>query len=305
MQQQQTVKSSVSFKACLMAARPKTLTAAVVPVLVGTALAMGVQGEVSLMLSLYALLSSLCIQVATNLVNDAIDFKKGADTEDRVGPARVSQMGLISPNQVLIGAALFFLAAALLAIPLILQGGAVIFWVMVASILSGYLYTGGPYPLAYVGLGDLFVILFFGLVSTCSIFYIQTGFMMEYPFIAGLQIGMLATVLIAINNLRDMKSDALANKRTLAVRFGKTFARCEIAVMVLAPFALSAFWFMEGLVYIGAVPFLAFPLGVKIIRSVWGNEPGKIYNTFLGCAALLHILFGVLFLLGMGLEGVS
>lgn len=288
-----------SVQALLLAARPKTLTAAVVPVLVGTCLAIAAGATISWLLPASALLSALCIQIGTNLVNDSLDFKKGADTEERIGPARITQQGILSPKQVLGAGFLFFALALLAAVPLMLAGGFPIVAVMIASVICGYLYTGGPYPLAYVGLGDLFVILFFGVVGTAATFYVQTGFIDKMVLLAGVQIGMLATVMIAINNLRDRLGDAKANKMTLAVRFGEGFARFEIALMALGPFALSFLWTAMGYRYAGMVPWVAFPLAWSLVRFIRRTPPGPIYNKFLGFGALLHLMFGILLCVGL------
>lgn len=290
-----------SLKTWLMAARPKTLTAAFAPVLVATFLARGQGYAVDWLLSTYALISSLCIQVATNLVNDALDFKKGADNNNRIGPARVTQQGLLTSQQVLVGGGVFFLAAFLFSIPLILKGGVAIAIVVACSIASGYIYTGGPYPLAYKGLGDLFVILFFGIVSTVSIYYIQTLHINASPFLAGVQVGFLCTVLIAINNLRDCEEDGKVGKMTLAVRFGKTFSRMEIALLTFIPFALCFFWIQLGFVFAAVLPWMTILLAVKLVKNIWKTEPGKVYNVFLGFAALIHLSFSLLLCIGFSI----
>lgn len=298
----EVLQEKPTLQTWLLAARPKTLTAAIAPVLVATFLARGQGYEVSWLLSAYALISSLCIQIATNLVNDALDFKKGADNEKRIGPVRVTQQGLITAQQVLAGGGIFFLAAFLFAIPLILKGGWVLACVVALSIASGYIYTGGPYPLAYKGLGDLFVILFFGLISTTAIYYVQTLEMQLAPMLAGLQVGFLCTVMIAINNLRDCDEDAKVGKMTLAVRFGKTFSRIEIAFLALVPFALSFFWYTLGFIYAAVLPWMTAFLAVKIVNLVWKTEPGKIYNVFLGFSALLHFAFSLLLCIGFSIH---
>lgn len=287
-----------SLKRWLMASRPKTLTAALAPVLAATFLARGQGYAVDWLLSIYALVSSFCIQIATNLVNDALDFKKGADNSNRIGPARVTQQGLLSAQQVLFGASIFFLAAFLFSVPLILKGGVGVACVVALSIASGYCYTGGPYPLAYKGLGDLFVILFFGIIATVAIYYIQTLEFHAASLLAGLQIGLLCAVMIAINNLRDLKEDQKVGKRTLAVRFGEKFSRMEISLLCLLPYALSFFWIRHGFVFAAIFPWLTLPLTVKLTQSIWTTEPSKSYNTFLGFAALLHLAFTLLLCMG-------
>lgn len=286
----------------LLAIRPKTLTAAVIPVLAATCLAVSMGNNVSWWISLSALLSSFCIQIGTNLINDALDFKKGADTSDRVGPVRVTQSGLLSMQQVYVAGLAFFFMALLVGIPLIFVGGLPIAILMAISVVCGYVYTGGPRPLAYCGLGDIFVFVFFGLVSTMAVFYLQTKLIDWKSFLAGLQIGLFATVLIAINNLRDHKEDAVANKRTLAVRFGVGFSRMEIACLALLPFALNSFWLNFGYVMAAVLPLITLPLAILLIKQITMTEPGKAYNGFLAESALLHLSFGVLLSLGFLLK---
>ncbi len=278
----------------ISAFRPKTLTAAVVPVVVGSALIFTSSFEVRWTLTLCALFAALFIQIGTNLINDAVDFKKGADTHERLGPMRVTQAGLVSYKSVLIAAVISFALAVLCGIPLIQAGGLTILIIGLVSLLCGYAYTAGPYPLAYLGLGDLFVILFFGLIAVAGTFFLHTGEFSSGALIAGLQVGLLCSVLIAINNLRDIEGDARVNKKTLPVRFGKSFARIEIAALLLLPFLLNLFWISKGLVLAGILPMLLLPMAVKLIKQIYETEPSAKFNEFLAQAAKLHLLFGVL-----------
>jgi 1,4-dihydroxy-2-naphthoate octaprenyltransferase len=272
-----------------------------VPILVATALAKARAQAICWPVAMLALLSSLAIQVGANLVNDAVDFKKGADGQDRLGPRRLAQSGAFTPGQVLRAGTLCFFAAALLGLPLVRRGGWPIAAIGLASIACGYLYTMSPFALAYQGLGDLFVVAFFGLVAVGGLFYLQTGGCSAPPLLAGLQVGMLAAVLLAVNNLRDIDGDRRAGKRTLAVRFGARFARGEILFMALAPFALNTFWAARGLRLASLLPLLALPLGLRLIRNVYRFEPSPVFNRFLGQAASLHFLFGALLSLGLAL----
>lgn len=287
-----TLSPSEIIKSIVLAFRPKTLTAALVPCLVGTSYASFRQSW-SLKVFLYAVFSAIFIQIGTNLVNDAMDFKKGADTEKRIGPQRITQAGILSFNQVMMIASLFFLLALILGLPLVQIGGWPIVILGLVSIMLGYGYTAGPFPLAYRGLGDLFVILFFGLVAVQGIFYLHTLSVDWGSFVLGLQIGMLSTVLIAINNLRDIEGDAKVNKRTLAVRLGEKMAKKEIAFLCFAPFALNLFWVFEGR-YLSLISFIALPLAIKIVKNVNATPPSPIYNKFLGQSAGLHLVFGIL-----------
>jgi 1,4-dihydroxy-2-naphthoate octaprenyltransferase len=284
--------------------RPKTLTASLVPILVATALVSALGFVVHWWVTFLALACSLLIQIGTNLVNDAVDFKKGADTHARVGPMRVTQSGLLTIRVVAWGAGICFLLAALLGIPLVIQGGWTIVMIGLASIACGYMYTGGPFPLAYLGLGDLFVILFFGLVAVGGLFFLHVGFWTWEAALAGCQVGFLATVLIAINNFRDARGDALVKKETLAVRWGPRFARFEIAFLCCAPFAMNLAWLMKGWYLTALLPLMAVPLAILISRNVFRTEPGVRFNNFLGQAALLHLLFGILISIGLVLDRV-
>lgn len=283
----------------LLASRPKTLTAAFVPIFVATMLVKNDVGLFDWEISLYALLAAIFVQMGTNLVNDALDFKKGADTENRLGPVRVTQTGLLTYEQVFAGGMMCFAVTLLFGIPLIVQGGWILAVILILSVLCGYLYTGGPAPLAYTGLGDLFVLIFFGFVATGAVYFLQTKTLTLQAIIAGAQVGFLATVMIAINNMRDVVGDAEVNKKTLPVRFGITFARYEITLLIVTTFALNIFWFMRGEPLAAILPFAVLPLGTMIIRGVWAQPPGRIYNKFLGLAALLQIAFGTLLGIGM------
>ncbi len=283
-----------SLKPWIMAFRPKTLTAAVIPVLVGISLGAAVTESAARWdLAFFAIFSSICIQIATNLINDAIDFNKGADSEKRLGPVRVSASGLISPRKVWAGGLVFFCLATFFAVPLIFVGGWPILLIGLLSIAAGYIYTGGPFPLAYNGLGDLFVVLFFGAVAVGGSFYLQTGFIGLDALVAGLQVGFLATTLIAVNNLRDVDEDSKNSKNTLAVRFGESFVRGEIVFLNVMSFALQIYWIRQDYSFWWA-PLLLFPIVVKLIMDIFSHQPGRIYNRFLARAALLHLCFGAI-----------
>lgn len=285
-----------------LALRPKTMTAAIVPVIVGTALAHARSVPVIWWIAVCAALSACFIQIGTNLVNDALDFKKGADTEKRIGPQRVTQSGLLSSKQVMRGAAICFVAAALFGVPLVMHGGMPIVLIGLVSIALAYGYTGGPFPLAYKGLGELFVILFFGLVAVAGTFYLHAEYVDPLAILAGLQVGFLATVLIAINNLRDAPQDATVHKKTLAVRFGVGFARFEIAFFVIAPFIMSFLWLRHGYFSAAVLPFLGFAFARRVLKGVFTNEPSPIYNKFLAMAAGLQMVFGLALSIGLWMK---
>lgn len=282
----------------LQAIRPKTLTAGFIPVVVGTTLAFNENGVVNLWLSLCCLLFAISIQIGTNLINDALDFQKGVDTEKRIGPVRVAQMGLLTPSQVLSGGVAFLLIGTLFCFPLAVQGGFLSACLLALSIALAYLYTGGPYPLSYIGLGEVFVFLFFGLVGTVGSYYIQTLHFTWPAIIAGGEVGLLATLLIAVNNVRDYYTDTQANKRTIVVRYGINFGKGIISLCALAPFALNLFWISERCYASALLPWIILPLALLIVRSVWQMQPSKEYNRLLGLSALLHLAFNLLFTLG-------
>lgn len=283
----------------LLAFRPKTLTAAIVPILVGTTLAHALGYPVEWKYSVLAAAAALFIQIATNLINDAIDFAKGADTHERVGPKRVTQSGLITSRTVMIGG-FFFLALALACgIPLVMRGGLPIVWIGIPSLLLAYGYTGGPYPLAYRGLGDLFVYLFFGVIAVGGVFYLNTLEWKVSALVAGSQVGLLATVLIAINNMRDIEQDRLVNKKTMAVRFGADFVRIEVIAIISIAYALNLYWWSEGLVWAAVLPLLTLPLGVKLIRAIRIAKPSAEMNALLALSAALHLGFGLLLSVGL------
>lgn len=285
------------WKAYFEALRPKTLTASLVPVMVGTALAPYTLNQIHYFLAFSVFLSAVFIQIGTNLVNDALDFVKGADTEERLGPKRLIQQGLATPNSVLAAGFASFFLAFIAAIPLMVVGGWPFLGIVSLSILLGYFYTGGPFPLAYQGLGDLFVLVFFGPVLTLSAFYMQTGGVSFGASLAGLQVGLLSTVLIAINNTRDIEQDRKADKRTLAVRLGVHFNKALITFSVFAPFAISLLWLQENF-FMCLFPFFTLPMAFNLVRGVWRSRPGNIYNIYLQEAAILHLCFGLLVSIG-------
>jgi 1,4-dihydroxy-2-naphthoate octaprenyltransferase len=283
----------------LLAARPKTLAAAVTPVLVGTALAC-IDAKVQWLPFLFALLGAVFIQIGTNYVNDALDFKKGADTHARLGPLRVTQAGLLGADAVLRGAYVCFGLAALCGIPLIIRGGWPIAIVGIASILAAYAYTGGPYPLAYHGLGELFVMIFFGFTAVCGSFYLQRLTLDATAWIGGFAVGSLAVVILAVNNLRDIDNDRASNKRTLAARFGAAFARTEIVIFALAPFVcVVAIAYLRHLTTL-LIPMLALISAMALLVRVARSE-GASLNRCLALAGAVEWIFGILYVIGAAL----
>ncbi|MEZ5301472.1 MAG: 1,4-dihydroxy-2-naphthoate polyprenyltransferase [Verrucomicrobiales bacterium] len=284
------------------AARPKTLPAALVPVAVGCAIAYGLRGAFDATLALCTMLSAAAIQIATNFFNDAIDFHRGADTERRLGPKRITASGEATPRQVMAAGALAVLAAAALAAPLVMARGWPIVAIGLPSVYFTYGYTGGPLPLAYRGLGELFVFAFFGIVAVAGTCFVQIGEWPAEALLGGAQVGLFSCALLAINNLRDTDEDAQSGKRTLAVRFGKRFARAEIAAFCLAPYALGIAFAPLGFPAAAWLPLLALPLSLALIRGIYRHDPGAIYNKFLAFSALQLLAFALLQCIGLVLR---
>jgi len=277
------------MKSYFLAARPKTLPAAVVPVWVGCALAYHLTGGWDLWLAVYTLMGAIWIQIATNFFNDAIDSDKGADTDARLGPVRATASGQLSRNTVFAAAVICLLIACVFGYLLFASRGWPVLAIGIPSLYLCYGYTGGPVPLAYRGLGELFVILFFGVVAVTGTVFIQTGNWFTEAVITGISIGCLSAMLISINNLRDVDEDRSNHKNTLAVKWGR--ARCInlLFVMWLASYIalMPIFGYRFQLLY-----FLpAFILGAMIVRKVSQTPPGTVYNQFLALSALQLILY--------------
>ena len=249
--------------------------------------------------ALAALLGALLIQIGTNLSNDYFDFVKGADTEERLGPARATQAGWIRPEIILRSSLLVFAAAVIIGIFLVLRGGWPIVLIGIASVICGILYTGGPYPLAYLGLGEIFVIIFFGPVATLGTYYVQALEFSKEVFIAGLAPGLISTALIAVNNLRDIPTDIKARKRTLAVRFGYRFARIEYTLCILGGLFIPLFlvvmlkdhWFSL------IASFAVIPAFFQI-RDVISGTSGEMLNETLAKTGKVLLIFSILFSAG-------
>lgn len=290
------------LRAWVQASRPKTLWAAVTPVAVGTACAIAVSGFVPGR-AVAALVVAVSIQIGANLSNDVLDFDRGADTERRVGPARAVQSGLLSRGQVWTGAWIAFGICLACGLYLAAAAGWPVLVVGAVSIASGLLYTAGPWALAYIGLGDLFVALFFGLVAVCGTVYVQALQVPTAAWWSGLAVGALATAILVVNNLRDRREDALAGKRTLAVRFGPRFARLEHAALLL----LAHLATLPLALLLGPWPllsWLALPFAAVVSRSVWRRD-GADLNASLAATARLLLVFGILLSVGIVLSDAA
>ena len=281
----------------ILAARPRTLGAAIVPVLAGAALAFAA-GNLDPLATALIITCAVLIQIATNYFNDAIDHAKGADTPERLGPIRATNAGLLAPRSIMRGGVVCLVLAVLLSIPLVLHGGWPIVVIGLFSLFFAYAYTGGPFPLAYLGLGEIFVVLFFGIIAVAGTFYLNTLSWSIAALLAGLQIGLHSSVLLTVNNLRDIDSDRAANKRTLAARLGLTFARRENATLVMAPFVLGIAWLPIGFFWAFLLPLMTLPLAWWLARACLEAQSDRSVNQLLSQAAALHAAFGVLLSFG-------
>lgn len=283
----------MDIKLFIQGTRPKTLVAAIIPTLVAGSLAYSQNGTIDFFIALMCLLLALFIQIATNFYNDAIDFKKGADV-DRVGPSRLATQNNISFKKIMIGGHLFLIFAFICGIPLVMKGGIVFLILGLISLFFAYGYTGGPFPLAYLGLGELFVFIFFGHVAVGGTYYLLT---LEYNlaiFILSTVIGFLSCSLIAINNLRDRATDIKVNKRTLATKMQKQSFINVILFFIYSPFVLSLYFVTNiKLSYIA----LIFAIGIahEIRQILFMYSENSELNRALGQSGKLLAVFGILF----------
>jgi 1,4-dihydroxy-2-naphthoate octaprenyltransferase len=284
-----------------MAARPRTLPAAAAPVLVGTAYAETL-GTFRPLTFIATLLGALLIQIGTNLSNDYSDARRGADTEDRLGPVRVTAGGLVPPKQVLTATYVAFGLAVLVGVYLIVTAGWQILLIGVLSILAGVLYTGGPRPYGYEGLGEVFVFLFFGLVAVTGTFFAQVETFTWESFVLAIPVGLLATAILMVNNTRDLETDRRAGKKTLAVRLGREKARLGYALLIYVAFATAPLaWLLGGdhLTPWLLLPWLALPLAAPVVRVVRNRVDGPSLNGALAKTGMLQLVFCVLLSVGL------
>ncbi len=288
-----------TLRVWLSAIRPATLTAALGPVMVGTALAAH-RTKIDLLIVACALLGAIFIQIGTNLYNDYADAKRGADNEGRLGPARATQKGWLSGRQVLAGTALSFALSMACGGYLVLVGGWPILALGLCSIAAGVLYTGGPFPLAYHGLGDLFVMLFFGGAAVGGSYFLQTHSLTPSVGVAAIAVGALATAILVVNNLRDRDTDRAARKMTLVARFGPRFGRVEYSFLILLAYlAPVVLWRLEPTLGLGLLlPILSAPVAAWRVKQAWTLD-GPALNPLLGSTAKLGLLYCVLFSLGV------
>jgi 1,4-dihydroxy-2-naphthoate octaprenyltransferase len=284
-----------------MAARPRTLPAAVAPVLVGTALA-ATEGTFRWLTFVAAMLGAVFIQVGTNLSNDYSDARRGADTEDRLGPVRVTAGGLVPPRQVLVATYVAFALAVLAGVYLIATAGWELLLVGAASILAGVLYTGGPRPYGYEGLGEVFVFLFFGVVAVTGSYFAQTERLTWEAFVLAVPVGLLAAAILVVNNVRDLETDRRAGKRTLAVRLGRARARTLYLAMVYGAFVCALLPWLLGSDELSAwlaLVVLALPLAVPVVAIVRSRTDGPSLNGALARTGMLQLVFCALLSAGI------
>ena len=283
----------------IMAARLRTLPAAVAPVLVGTALAwtdrpLRVGGFIA------ALVGAIFIQVGTNLSNDYSDARRGADAEDRLGPVRVTAGGLVPPKQVLVATYVSFGVAVLCGIYLVYLAGPILLAIGAASILAGVLYTGGPRPYGYEGLGEVFVFAFFGIVAVTGSYYVQTENVEWQAFVLAIPVGLLASAILVVNNVRDIESDRRAGKRTLAVRLGRDRARTLYALMVYGAFLVAPVPWVAGTLSAWLLlPLVLLPGAFVLTRIVREHADGPTLNVALAKTGMLQLGFCVLLSAGL------
>ncbi len=294
----QTENNITKPESWILASRPKTLLAAAVPVMVGSALAVS-EGKFKILVAIAAFLCSVLIQIGTNFTNDLYDFYSGADNAERKGPLRVLASGLITPSEMKSGIIITFLAAFIIGLYLVSVGGMIILFVGIVSILAGIAYTAGPYPLAYHGLGDVFVFIFFGVVGTVFTHYLHSGELSAVAFWASLPVGALITNILIINNYRDFEEDKYANKNTLVVILGRTFARYQYVFMIVLSFAIPLILFFVFNVNAWIfLPYLTLPLAYKLVKMIYTLQ-GTELNKTLELTAKLSALYGILFSFGL------
>jgi 1,4-dihydroxy-2-naphthoate polyprenyltransferase len=287
------------FRIWLMAARPRTLPAAIAPVLVGTALA-GFAHVFHPLRFVAALLGALFIQVGTNLSNDYSDARRGADADDRLGPVRVTAGGLVPPRQVLIATYVSFGLAVLFGAYLIAVAGWELLLVGAASILAGVAYTGGPRPYGYEGLGEVFVFLFFGVVAVVGSFFVQVKALHWEAFALAVPVGLLAAGILVVNNVRDIDSDRRAGKRTLAVKLGRERTRALYATVVYVAYLLAPVtWLFGPTTAWVMLPWLTLPLATAVVRIVRTRTDGPSLNGALAQSGMLQLAFCMLLSAGL------
>ena len=287
-----------------LAARPRTLPASAAPVLVGTALAIS-DGTWQPGALVFCLVFALLLQIGTNYANDYYDFIKGADFGGRLGPARATAEGFVRPLAMRRAAFIAFCGAFLCGLPLVAYGGWLLLPIGVACILSGLAYTAGPWPLAYTGLGDVFVFLFFGVVAVTVTYYVHTGVFAAAAFTVSLPVGALITNILVVNNLRDRRTDELAGKNTLAVRFGESFSLAEYVGLLVLAFGAVAVLGVTRPGWVVMLPLVLLPWAILLLRRFLSADSGPEYNAVLSETALFALAFSLSLSMGLLLSALA
>lgn len=286
------------IKLWLSASRPKTLAAAVVPVIVGASIAWYDQ-LFRIDTTAVALFCAFAIQIGTNFANDYFDFIKGADTDERLGFERATASGLIKPETMKYATILTMLTAFIAGLYLVWIGGWIVLAIGLSSLLFGVLYTGGPYPLGYNGLGDIFVFIFFGFIAVMGTYFVNTLQWSSLSAWASIPVGALCVNILVVNNLRDIVQDRIANKRTLGVLFGEQALLSEyVAMLVLSYLSLAIIYFLYPVSYWIFLPLLSLPEAIRLNYLIFNNKDKRTLNDTLGHTARLMFIFGVLFSAG-------
>jgi len=286
------------WKSWLIASRPKTLPAAAAPAILGSAAAFA-DGSFQLGPALAALVGALLLQIGANIANDYFDYRHGADAGARLGPLRVTQSGLLTPRQVIAGIVAVFGLAALIGVYLITVAGMPVAVMGMLSIMAALAYTGGPYPLGYNGLGEVFVFIFFGLVATCGTYFVQTLTVSAGVLFAAISIGLLISAILVVNNLRDLESDRVSGKRTQAVRLGERGSLREYNTLLLLAYVVLGFSvFTQAVTTLALLALLSAPRAWMLTRQVATNR-GRALNKSLADTGQLVLLFGVLYSIGL------
>lgn len=282
----------------LTATRPKTLWAAVAPVIIGVSLAYS-DNLLHVPSALAALAGALLIQIGTNYANDYYDYKRGADTESRLGPVRATQSGLVTAGEMKRAFIIVFALAFVIGIYLIWRGGAPVLAIGIASILFGLAYTGGPYPLGYHGFGDIAVFVFFGPVAVGGTYYVQTLDINRLVILAGIAPGLLSLALLTVNNLRDLDADRQAGKKTTAVRFGRSYTKFQYLTAIVAACLIPvALYLISGAHFYSTGTILVLIIAIPSILKIFRNDHGEALNKVLADTGKILILFSLVFSAG-------
>ncbi len=282
--------------------RPRTLPAAAAPVIIGLALAFH-ETKINVFIAVITVVTALLIQIGTNLANDYFDFIKGADTEKRTGPTRAVQAGLIKKNEMFAAFVLTFVLAMIFGVFLIIRGGYPIMITGVLAIIFGILYTAGPAPIGYMGLGDIFVFIFFGFISVAGTYYLQTLKIDYVAVIAGIAPGLLSTAILTANNIRDLNTDKESGKKTLIVRFGYNFGAAEYLFCIIAAHLIPVILVLiTGSHYFSLISLLTIILAIKPMKIIFSHPEAKPLIPVLGATSRILLIFSVLFSIGWNIK---